>query len=153
MGVPQAIAVIDLALSAVSMGMQHKASQEAKEIAERNAQKEREFAEEAARRAEYNAEKEAATAKLRLGATGVTGESHETYLEDLEEQQQLEIEWIRKSGKHAAEVERMVGSRARTVGLAGVASTGASAASNAYNWFSNVSTPNTPASTPTVHYI
>lgn len=152
---PIIIGVIGLAMSAYSIYQTKEAADEAKDMAEQQARREEEQAEAIAEKEKANLAREMALNRARTSASGVSGREGETpsiYMQEYKEEREDDIAWIRRSGASAAEIARLTGKQARTVGYARAASIAGQSATNAYNWFSTYVPPSKPA-TPTTTYV
>lgn len=113
MGAELIIAGIGVAVSAASAGysiyQSKQAAEEAEDIADANAKREKMEAEEMAQRAEKDAAREESLARARAFASGVGGESQEMYLDDLYASNRREIDWIRRSGSSRADLIKKEG--------------------------------------------
>ena len=120
---PQVIAAVVMvaataastAYSAVSSAKiakeQRKAAEQARDIGDFNAANVRAETEEMARRQQLQNERMESTAQARAAATGFksgTG-SLATYINDLKQENQAELDWLVKSGQSKAEIEAMKG--------------------------------------------
>ena len=111
----------------------YKGSKEARRARRRAEEAEALETAEEVRRAEAEAERTEALARARAAASGVGGVTPDIYLAALEEESQLEIDWLRQAGISAVEAARARGEAAEGratsgiwSGLAGLGETGAS---------------------------
>ena len=157
MGVPEAIAIGGLILSAVGTGYgiysSEQAAKEAEGIAEDNARREAMEAEEMAQRAEKEAAREESLSRARAAASGVGGESTDLYQEDLAKTNQREIDWIRRSGASRADITRREGQQTassyRSAGISqGIKGIG-SVAAGTMDWYNTYHSGVTKGDYPT----
>jgi len=148
-----AMMVISLAATAYGAYQQNAMAQEAKKMANRNADIEAKRVEETVRRARDTEERKLEGAKARAAATGVKAEgTPEYYLEELERVGEEEIQWLKREGAWRVEALRAQGKYAAMQGEAnmwgGVASgasqLGSSATSYDYYYGSGSSNTSKP---------
>lgn len=96
-----------------------QAAEEAEKIAEKNAQRTELETEEAARRLERQQERNQSLAKARAAASGAGGASVDTYLDDMEAEDERQLNWLKKSGASQAEIQRWEGRATAKAGRAG----------------------------------
>jgi len=125
-----AMMVISFAATAYGMYQQNAMAQEAKGIANRNADIEARRVEETVRRARDAEDRKISLATAHVAASGVKAEgTPEYYLEELERVGEEEIEWLQREGAWRVEAMRAQGKYASMQAEAGMWSTGASGAS------------------------
>lgn len=137
--VPIIMMFLSAAATAYSTYEQYQAGKEAEEIANRNAQRTREETAEMVRRAEKRSKRMEGLSKARAFASGLTGESHELYLSDMERSNAEEVEWIIRSGASKAEIEARAGSLARRQATIGMITSGIQGIGSTVNWWSQYS--------------
>ena len=108
---------------------QAEAAEEGERIAEKNAQRAELETEEQARRLKAQQEKNQSLARARAAASGAGGESIDTYLEDMEDEDYRQLDWLRRSGYNRSQIMRdegrMYGRAGRARATAGMFSAGA----------------------------
>ena len=93
---------------------QRSAGRKAEAIGEANARRESEEAAEATRRLKLEQEKVLSETRARAAASGVTSEGTvEAYLGEMEKNFSDELDWIKKSGASAANIQRRQGAYQR----------------------------------------
>lgn len=115
MGPEVAAAVMAIsAIAGAGMGIygavqQHEAAEEQERLANKNAEMMEAEAEESARRLETENERTEAFSRAMAAASGVGGESQQSYLDEMVRTGNREESWIRKSGRSQAKITRQEG--------------------------------------------
>ena len=103
-------AIVGAAATGYGAYQQFQAADEARDIADKNAKLARMEAEERAKRLEMEQERTRGRARAAAAASGVDVEGTPLlYLEEMEEIQREELDWLRAAGYHRAEVEEQKG--------------------------------------------
>ena len=94
------------------------AADEQQRLAEKNAEFEQAEAEESAKRLAEENKRTEALSRAMAAASGVGGESQQSYLTDLEAKGQREVAWMRKAGASRANIMRQEGAMTAKAGRA-----------------------------------
>lgn len=143
--VPVLMMLISAAATAYSSYEQYQAGEEAKDIADRNAQRVRDETTRQVEISKKRAKRQEGLARARAFASGLSGKSHDVYLSDLESNNREEVAWILRSGASRADIESRRGSLAARQARIGMISTGIQGVTSAVNWWSQYK-PATPTS-------
>lgn len=131
-------ALASAATGVVSAQQQASAANEQRRLAEKNAEFEQMEAEESARRLSEENKRTESLSRAMAAASGVGGESQQSYLTAMERKGQREVNWIRKTGSNRSSIIRQEGAMqadaARAQAYASGAKSVAQGTSDVYGW-------------------
>ncbi len=130
------LALLSAATMVYGAYSQYESGQEAKDIANTNAARQKTESTEAARRLKLQQESTLSEARARAAASGISPQSSTvvTYLDEMQKNFKSEQDWIKKSGTSAADIQARQGEYQARQATAGAWGTIANLADNASKW-------------------